>query len=48
VGLYAQLMADAALEGKLSRGEGGLGDDFVEVDSDAAAAAVGDATDTTH
>lgn len=39
VGLYAQLMADAVLEGKLSRGEGGLGDEFVEVEPEAAAAA---------
>ena len=41
-------MADAVLEGKLSRGEGGLGDEFVEVESDVAAAALGDATNTAH
>ncbi|HET7688068.1 MAG TPA: 30S ribosomal protein S2 [Candidatus Macondimonas sp.] len=49
VGLYAQLMADAVLEGKHGRADAGLiGDDFVEVDAEMAPAHVADVPETTH
>jgi small subunit ribosomal protein S2 len=48
VGLYAQLMADAVLEGKHGRADAGLiGDDFVEVDAEMPAQAT-DTPETTH
>ena len=49
VGLYAQLMADAVLEGKHGRADAGLmGDDFIEVEAEAAPARVADAPEATH
>ncbi|MGB5234004.1 MAG: 30S ribosomal protein S2 [Candidatus Macondimonas sp.] len=49
VGLYAQLMADAVLEGKHGRADAGLmGDDFIEVEAEVAPARVADAPEATH
>lgn len=49
VGLYAQLMADAVLEGKHGRADAGLiGDDFIEVEVEVAPVHVADAPEATH
>jgi small subunit ribosomal protein S2 len=49
VGLYAQLMADAVLEGKHGRADAGLmGDEFIEVEAEVAPARVADASETIH
>jgi len=49
VGLYAQLMADAVLEGKHGRADAGLmGDDFIEVEAEVAPERVADAPEATH
>lgn len=49
VGLYAQLMADAVLEGKHGRAEAGLmGDDFIEVETDGAPGRTADVPEASH